>query len=93
LDKKHTLTKAQVDELRFLSREKRPTYGASRARVQNNLYYGLRYVRFIDFEGKEVHPHEMGIKAPDVEWCEITDAGRQALTDYDSAKKARRSKK
>ncbi len=78
------LTRAQAKELRLLSDKGRQnTFGSGRARVQNNLYYGVHYVRFINFSGEEVKPHEMGLTSPDVEWCEITEAGRKALAEYE----------
>ena len=72
------LTKAQVEELKRLAREPQPTYGCSRARVQNNLYYGRGYVRFLDQDGNSIAPHIMGLN-PCTEVCEITPAGREAL--------------
>ena len=84
------LTMAQAAELRRLLKGRQPTYGASRARVQNNLYYRRRYVRFIDIDGNYVSPHVMGMSAL-ADWCEITDEGRKALAEYDTAKTRKRA--
>ncbi len=74
------LTGPQIEELRRLGKGRQSTYGYARARVQNNLYYGKRLVRFVDDEGREVEPHHMGLSNPAATGCEITEAGRRVLT-------------
>jgi len=72
------LTPAQIAELKRLAVEPQPTYGAGRARVQNNLYYRFRLVRFLNMDGNVIAPHVYGLNAG-ADRCEITDEGRAAL--------------
>lgn len=71
------LTKPQIEELRKLLQKRQPTYGRHRSRVQNNLVY-KKLARYINEDGTVVAPSSWGW--PNFgDWCEITDAGREAL--------------
>ena len=76
-------TKAQLDELRRLARGRQTTYGSARTRVQNNLVI-MRLARFL-LDGKPLD----GVTGPlgfkhFTDECEITEAGRAALAEYDA---------
>jgi hypothetical protein len=68
------LTKSQIEELRDLAKEPRPTFGKARARVQRNLF-SMGYVIFTTEDGTPDAWVEGAVQ------CRITDEGRAALAD------------
>lgn len=69
------LTSGQRKELRQLAGGPQPTFGYGRVHIQNNLVRkGL--ARYIDTAGQMV-----GAEAPEIDRCEITEAGRAALKE------------
>jgi hypothetical protein len=69
------LTGPQLEELRKLAQKPQNTYGKARARVQGNLV-GMGLAEFADDKGNYASPL-------DGERCQITDRGRQMLTNGD----------
>ena len=73
------LTDPQWDELTRLAKERQNTYGAGRARVQNNLV-SFGFARQIDEKGTEVpFLNSITFLKNYSEFCEITPAGREKL--------------
>ena len=71
------LTGPQIDELRRLARQRQVTYGRDRTRVQNILV-AQGLAKFVDIVN---------------DYCEITDAGREALVSAERAKRTRMAKR
>jgi hypothetical protein len=73
------ITKAQLDELRWLARGRQPCFGTHRTRVQNNLVL-MGFARYIGVDGQPLD----GVTGPTgikyvTESCEITDDGLETV--------------
>ncbi len=74
------LTAAQRQELARLSKGRQATYGASRARVQNNLVV-IGLARYLNDDGVAFSVGDLGLGRSQ---CEITEAGRRVLAEHKS---------